>query len=136
MVFINRKEQPSISDAVAARVRELRVARDWTQEQLADNAKLSKDTISHIERGDRKTRLDTLVQIANAFGLPLPEVLDVGEMLPRNRISRRHARLLRESLAQLPPWLADAVAYALGTIAQAARKVERRRTHGRTKPVS
>ena len=118
------------SDAVAAHVRQLRVARNWSQEQLANEAGMSKDAVSRIERGDRRARLDTLEQIANAFGLPLPKLLDVGHMLPSNPEDERRARLLKKSLEQLPPWLAEALPSAIRIVARAARK-QNTRSDGR-----
>lgn len=60
------------------RIRELRRARGWTQEELAQQAHLSPDIVSRIERGDRQPRLETLRLIAEAFDLSLTELLATG----------------------------------------------------------
>ncbi len=51
--------------------------------------------------------------------------------LAKSRESRRHARLLQESLDQLPPWLAEALSTAIEIILRAARE-SKRRSGGRT----
>ena len=114
-----------LSDAVAARIRQLRVARNWSQEQLAKEAGLSKDAVSRIERLDRGAWLETLEQIANAFGVPLPQLLDVGQVPPASQEDERRARLLTKSLEQLPPWLAEVLPSAIHIIVHAVRKADR-----------
>lgn len=54
--------------AFGKRIAALRLSRNLTQDQLADKANLSIDTISAIERGRRWARLTTLHQLAKALG--------------------------------------------------------------------
>ena len=54
--------------AFGKRVAALRQKRNMTQDQLADKAKLSIDTIGKIERGLRWARLTTLHQLAKGLG--------------------------------------------------------------------
>ena len=49
------------------RVRNRRMALNWTQEYLAREIGVSTSFIGHIERGSRKASIDTLVQLANAM---------------------------------------------------------------------
>jgi transcriptional regulator with XRE-family HTH domain len=121
-----RSERSHLSNAVAARIRQLRVARRWTQKQLAKKAGLSNDAISSIERGRRAAQLDTLEQIAKGLGVSLPTLVDVGGPPPRERReSERLALLLQESFGQMPPWLAEAMLTAIRIILRAARKAKR-----------
>jgi transcriptional regulator with XRE-family HTH domain len=60
---VGAAKKTNLSDAIASRVRELRLAKGWSQERLADETGLSKDAVSRIERGDRGPRLDTLERI-------------------------------------------------------------------------
>ncbi|MFL5962922.1 MAG: helix-turn-helix domain-containing protein [Gaiellaceae bacterium] len=53
-----------------ANVRAARLARGWTQEDLAERTGLASVQISRIERGKREIRLTTLVRLV--------DVLDVG----------------------------------------------------------
>jgi transcriptional regulator with XRE-family HTH domain len=63
------------------RVRELRLARGWSQEQLAKVAGLSPRTIQRLEAGEG-TALDTLQAIAAAFDVEVSEVLAAEKPLP------------------------------------------------------
>jgi transcriptional regulator with XRE-family HTH domain len=49
-------------------VRELRLARRWTQEELADRARLHSTYIGGIERGERNVSLENIIRIARALG--------------------------------------------------------------------
>jgi transcriptional regulator with XRE-family HTH domain len=48
-------------------IRKLRLAKGWTQEQLADAAKLHSTYIGGIERGERNLGFDNLLKIARAL---------------------------------------------------------------------
>jgi transcriptional regulator with XRE-family HTH domain len=48
-------------------IRKLRLAKGWTQEQLADAAKLHPTYIGGIERGERNVGFDNLLKIARAL---------------------------------------------------------------------
>jgi transcriptional regulator with XRE-family HTH domain len=50
-------------------LRRLRVARNVSQEALADAAKLHRTHISLIERGQRSVRLETIERLARALNL-------------------------------------------------------------------
>jgi transcriptional regulator with XRE-family HTH domain len=52
-----------------AGVRQLREARDWSQEQLAEQAGLNRSYVGEIERGDVSVSLCTVAKLAHAFGL-------------------------------------------------------------------
>jgi ribosome-binding protein aMBF1 (putative translation factor) len=77
-----RSMRSQMANAIAARVRRLRLARGWSQARLAEESGLSPHAISLIERRERAARLDTLEQIAHAFGLSLPEFVDVEKPPP------------------------------------------------------
>lgn len=49
------------------RIRNKRKAMGWTQEQLAEAIGVSTSFIGHIERGSRKSSIDTLVELANVM---------------------------------------------------------------------
>jgi transcriptional regulator with XRE-family HTH domain len=51
------------------RIRELRLARDWSQQKLADLVGVSKVTISDLERGKMQLTLDYMKRIAAALGV-------------------------------------------------------------------
>ena len=58
------------------RVRELRVQRGWTQEQLADACKLTRGFIVSVEGGNQNVSMDVVVRLANALAVA-PEDLFV-----------------------------------------------------------
>lgn len=70
--------QKAVSINVASRLRELRLARNFTQEQLARKARLCRPTISEIERGASTwPRLHTLKALSRALQVSIFDL--VGE---------------------------------------------------------
>jgi transcriptional regulator with XRE-family HTH domain len=69
-------EDPSSHRERFGRVlRRLRRERDLSQEALAAQARLAPQHVSELERGRKEPRLSTLVQLADAFGMPSAELL-------------------------------------------------------------
>lgn len=66
-----------VQTRLGARVREFRTRRDWTQEKLGEQAGLSYKFIGEIERGIGNPTIDSIEQIARAFGI------DVGDLFRR-----------------------------------------------------
>ena len=56
------------------KVRELRAARDMTQQQLADKIQLTRQTVIAIEGDKYSPSLETAFRIAAVFGVPLEQV--------------------------------------------------------------
>jgi len=61
---------------LAARLRRIRRERGLTQEQLAERAAVSLETIRKAEQGRRHPRLPVLMRIATALDVPLSELVD------------------------------------------------------------
>ena len=57
-------------------VRKLREAKDWTQEQLAEEANLDQTYISGIERGERNATILTIAKIARALKTSASDLCD------------------------------------------------------------
>lgn len=55
-------------ERMARRVKSLRVDKGWDQQQLADVAKVSKDTVNSVENNRRGVTLNTIVALADALG--------------------------------------------------------------------
>ena len=68
---------PTIQELVGARVRELRKARGWTLEQLAERADKHYTYIGGLERGDRNVTLEVLHAVAAALEVPLKDLFDL-----------------------------------------------------------
>ena len=62
---------------LAQKLRMLRVMNGWSQERLAAASGLHRTYISLIERSECNISLDNLEKIADAFGLSLPNLLEV-----------------------------------------------------------
>lgn len=62
---------------LGVRLRDLRTGRDWTQDELARRAHLSKSYLSRIEDGDRQPSLASLLSLAQAFDVPLASLFTV-----------------------------------------------------------
>ena len=57
---------------LAKRLKELRKERNWTQQKLAEKARLSFNAITKIEQGAAEhPTLKTLLKLADAFGISL-----------------------------------------------------------------
>lgn len=65
-----------IAKKIGRRIRELRTQRAerWTQEDLAERAKISVSFLSMIERGERLAHVETLEALARALGVSLAEL--------------------------------------------------------------
>lgn len=57
------------------RLRELREAEGWSQEEFADRAGLHRTYVSAVERGVRNPTLSVLARIAKALGITLSELV-------------------------------------------------------------
>lgn len=60
--------------ALGKRVRKQRLLSDMTQEDLAEAAGISCSFVGHIERGEKKASLETLIALCNAMQVS-PNVL-------------------------------------------------------------
>ncbi len=61
-------------EKLGVRVRQQRVMNRLTQEQLAEKAGVSSSFIGHIERGEKKASVETVVALCNAMNIS-PSVL-------------------------------------------------------------
>jgi transcriptional regulator with XRE-family HTH domain len=57
------------------RLRQLRLAAGWTQEQLAEAAGITTTYTSDLERGTKVPSLTIVLQISRAFRVPVAELL-------------------------------------------------------------
>lgn len=72
-------EEPRIEEvsvALGLRLKELRIAADRSQAELAFDSELDRTYISLIERGRANPSLWTLATIAYALGLTVPDLLE------------------------------------------------------------
>jgi len=68
--------EADIYQHIGRRIREERVRRGWTQEQLAERAEMHLSFVGQIERGVKKPSLKTLKRIADVYGIKAGDLLD------------------------------------------------------------
>ena len=64
------------------RIRVLRAEKQWTQEDLASEVGVSRQTINAIEKEKFDPSLPTAFRIARLFGLPIEQVFEYEEGQP------------------------------------------------------
>jgi len=57
------------------KLRSLRTERGWSQEKFAERCGLHRTYIGAVERGERNVTLNTLMEIAGAFGVAPAELI-------------------------------------------------------------
>lgn len=72
----NPRETQDFLARLGKRIRELRRARNLSQEQLAEAAELVQHYISQIEQGERNVSVVTLRLLAQALGVALAVLVD------------------------------------------------------------
>ncbi|WP_069773021.1 helix-turn-helix domain-containing protein [Streptomyces sp. LUP30] len=61
--------------AVGERIRAVRLYANLTQEQVAIRSGVDRASVVRIEQGQQSPTLDTLIRLAAAIGVPLPELV-------------------------------------------------------------
>jgi transcriptional regulator with XRE-family HTH domain len=67
------------AEQLGMRIRELRLARGWTQEYLAERAGVHEKFIGAAERGERNLTLRNIVRIARGLDVPLSALFPRGK---------------------------------------------------------
>lgn len=91
---------------VGKRVRQLRLRRNLTQEQLAERAGISTSFLGHIERGSRKLSLETFYRLIRALDCSANALLPMeGDAVRRSALEllRCAAALAEAGDAANPP---------------------------------
>ena len=61
--------------SINEKIRKIREAKDWSQEQMAEKLNMSLNGYAKIERGESKIYLDKLEQIAQVFDIDVIELM-------------------------------------------------------------
>lgn len=69
-------KNPTGIKAFGVQLRQLREAKDLSQQELADLADVAKITVQRIENAKYTVTLDVLISLANALEITLSELLD------------------------------------------------------------
>lgn len=75
-------------DGLAKRLGDLRKARNWSLDDLAEKTEISRATLSRIERGGTSPTAAALGQFAKAFGLSMAELFGVGPASHEAKVRR------------------------------------------------
>lgn len=66
----------TVRELFARRVKELRAARGWSQDELAAKSGLHRSYVGIVERGEKSATLDTVERIAKAFNVEVSEFFE------------------------------------------------------------
>ena len=70
-----RKVRQPDAELFGAVVRELREARGWTQEELAERAEMNASYLGFVERGDNVPTLTIIIQLGEGLGIEPAQLL-------------------------------------------------------------
>jgi transcriptional regulator with XRE-family HTH domain len=82
-------------DQVGPRLKQLRARRGVTLSALAETTGISKSTLSRLETGQRRASLELLLPLAQAYRVPLDDLVgapEVGDPRVRLKASKRNGR--------------------------------------------
>ncbi|MBX9686281.1 MAG: helix-turn-helix transcriptional regulator [Candidatus Obscuribacterales bacterium] len=71
------KQERIAARRLAQKIRQLRLERGWSQNELAEEAKIHKNYLGGIERAERNPSLSHLAKIADALSVTLPDLFDL-----------------------------------------------------------
>ncbi|HVW05946.1 MAG TPA: helix-turn-helix transcriptional regulator [Vicinamibacterales bacterium] len=91
---------------VGKRVKDLRLARNLTQEQLGERASLSYKFVGEVERGIGNPTLDTLASLAAALGVEIVDLVSDGRTITYGDVSDRDVAVVRDARDSLEAILA------------------------------
>jgi transcriptional regulator with XRE-family HTH domain len=117
---------PTVGD----RVKEIREAKKWTQDQLATKSGVSKGFLSDIENNKRNPSSEYVLKIANALGASIDYLLRGDEPLP---VSRREPTVIPQTLSSAAEQLSLSYADTVELL-EAHRSVIARRSNKMIKP--
>jgi transcriptional regulator with XRE-family HTH domain len=133
-----RDELAALRSALGNRIRQLRKAKGWSQEQFAAYAHVHRTFAGALERGEKNLSFHALVLISRCFGISLAELLADLETGGSPRPSRGpeakagldRRRILRE-LAAAEGSIKTAIEIASQSKNESAPEIERRRVKSR-----
>jgi len=91
--------EKNIREKLGKRIRELRKAKELTQEALGEKASLSYKFIGEIERGQVNPSLDSLSAIANALNVEIGDFFQKDDLL--NKLAPEDFKTIKQALGLL-----------------------------------
>ena len=102
-------DKDAFAENFGKKIKKLRKSKGLSQEQLAEHINKTVDTISSIERGLSSPRLDTALDLAQVFGVPVHELFHVNELANTDRVKADLLDEINALLKQQPSDLIDTV---------------------------
>jgi transcriptional regulator with XRE-family HTH domain len=93
----NSKEHSAATRTFASSLRELRKSRNASLQDLSVRAKVSRSTISKIERNEVQPSLNVAVRLAIALGTTLPEMLRYEKYARVIKLTKKEQAVIRNS---------------------------------------
>jgi transcriptional regulator with XRE-family HTH domain len=72
----------SLASAIGVRVKQQRLSRRWTLDQLAEAAGVSRRMVVNVEQGAANPSVGTLLRISDALGVGLPALVEPPRLKP------------------------------------------------------
>lgn len=69
-------DEKTLAQTIGAKITELREARGWTKQALADKSGVARRQIFNLETGEHHPNIDTLEKVLKAFNMTLVIVPD------------------------------------------------------------
>ena len=95
--------------AIGQRIRKVRKAHDWSQEELAEKVEISTTHMSHIETGSTKLSLPVLVSLANVLDVRTDDLLFDRTQDSHNAAVSEIAEILSQCTTQQVRFLGDLI---------------------------
>ena len=86
---------------IGKKVKLLREAASFTQQQLADYLSVDQSLISKFEKGERSINSDALKQVSSLFGCPISALVSDDEVKPVYNVAFRTNAISQEDLMAL-----------------------------------
>jgi transcriptional regulator with XRE-family HTH domain len=83
-------------EVLARNVRRLMAEREWSQQDLANRAKIAQKTVSHILRQETAASIDTLAGIAKAFQVDIWTLMLEQAIETMNERSTKLSKIVRK----------------------------------------
>lgn len=80
---------PTLQHQFGRKLRSLRLAHEWTQEELAERLAVSVNFLSYMERGIKAPSFPNLERIANVFEVSVAVLFEISVALPTAKRVRR-----------------------------------------------
>lgn len=90
-----------ITIALGKKIRTLRQARNWTQEQLAEYAELHVSYIVLLEKGANRATIETLEKLASAFSISISDLVQSLDKARDDPIQKQLRELMEDFIQKI-----------------------------------